>query len=309
MSSIISYIASIANIANKYSALITAIATVALAILTAMYLREIRHERRFRLLKEHTEDLKRKVIGSWLSEMERIGTAERRNPPLPIISSSGSIGSTSPVYEGKRIEVESEILFNDLKNHKDFTILLQTYEKFKEKCRELSKEYDDFKKNIMDVLSSELRILSWDDFYRSVDLEPGFFEKNSTLDFFLDSLLSGCKCKVEFDGLKELHKNSEKLYGLLFSSKYDRPPYTRKYRSGYGKYIDKEIKEEKKAEIKATIEALLERCRKEFKEEIDKIHELVGQINESRNKTIEELRKLMEKTIFSGECEFIGIKK
>jgi len=78
MSPILSCIASIANIANEYNDLITAIATVVLAILTATYLREIRHERRFRLLKEHTEDLKRKVIGPWLSKMERIGTAEKK---------------------------------------------------------------------------------------------------------------------------------------------------------------------------------------------------------------------------------------
>lgn len=294
MSSFISYIASIAN---RYSALITAIATVALACLTYKYLREIQHERMFRLQKEHTENLKRKIVEPWLNELEGIGVAERRNPPLPVIRSTAD---SVLVYKGDRLGVENEDLFDDLKNHVDPTIF-QTYEKFKEKCKELSKKYEDFKKNLMNVLSTKLRILSWD----SKELKSGFFERNRTLAFFLDSLLSGCKCKLEFgDSLKRVSKNSEELYVLVFRSRYDKP-FTGKYGSEYGEYIDKEIGEKKRTEIKAIIEELLENYQKEFKEEISEIHRLTEEINESKDKITRELRKLREKTIFSGECEFI----
>ncbi|RLI81239.1 hypothetical protein DRP04_06590, partial [Archaeoglobales archaeon] len=250
MSSYISYIASIANeygaLITAFAAIITAIATAALAILTYKYLREIRQERMFRLQKEHTENLKRKVIEPWLNKLESIGIAERRNPPLPVIRSTADMVLT---YKGDDLEVENEDLFDDLRNHVD-SALFQTYNKFKKKCKELSKKYENFKSYLEGYLSTKLRILSWNEFYRSEGLELGFFERSHTLDFFLDSLLSGCKCKVELvNSLKELHKNSEKLYGLLFSSKFDRPPFTGKYSSNYGEYIDKEIKEEKRAEI------------------------------------------------------------
>ncbi|MHC1636137.1 MAG: hypothetical protein ACXQTS_05920, partial [Candidatus Methanospirareceae archaeon] len=144
----------------------------ALSILTYKYLGEIRQKRIFRLQKEHTERLKREVIEPWLNELERIDIARKENPPCPIIGRVYSGGApeadTVLTYKGDDLKVENRDLFDDLRNHVDST-LFQNYDKFKEKSKELSKKYEDFKRRLEGDLSTKLRILSWDEFYRSIN--------------------------------------------------------------------------------------------------------------------------------------------
>ncbi|MCZ7385019.1 MAG: hypothetical protein O8C63_09770 [Candidatus Methanoperedens sp.] len=294
---------SILSVANSYSSLITAIATVVLAIVTWLYVRELRNERKFGLRKEHTQNLKEKVVKPWLEELNRIGNAKKGHSPLP----DKLTGIAHFTYEGENLNVEKCLLFNDLRNHVD-SVLFQTYEeRFKKNCRELLKENKNLEKKMELYLKDKFEFLPWDEFYNSEKkLENGFFEKDFTLPFFLDSLLSGSKCIVKInETLEERTKKSEKIYGLCFYCSLDPIPFIGKYQSKDGRYIDREITEEKRIEIKNTLERLLEEAKDKFKNDVSAIHRLVEEINNDKRKVQGELERLKEKSVFSGECEFI----
>lgn len=296
-------ISGILSVANSYSSLITAIATVVLAIVTFLYITELKNERKFRLRKEHTERLKEEVVKPWLEELNRIENAKKEHSPLP----EKWIGEAHFTYEGENLNVEKCLLFNDLRNHVD-SVLFQTYEeRFKKNCRELLKENKNLEKKMELYLKNKFEFLSWDEFYNSgKKLENGFFER-STLKFFLDSLLSGCKCSVELneEPVPAELKNSEKVYKLFFRCRFDPVPIKGKNWSSSGEYIDKVITENKKAEIKNILEKLLEMTQIEFKSNINEIHSLIEKINNEKQKVLIELEKIKEKSIFYGECEFI----
>ncbi len=219
------------------------------------------------------------------------------------------IGEVHFTYEGENLNVEKSLLFNDLRNHVD-SVLFQTYERFKKNCEELSKENKNLEKKMELYLKDKFEFLSWNEFYNSgKKLENGFFERDLTLKFFLDSLLSGFKCVVEFNEktvpLPEELKNSEKVYKLHFRCRFDPIPIKGNPWSILGEYIDKVIKDNKKAEIKNILEKLLEMTQIEFKSNINEIHSLIEKINNDKQKVLIELEKIKEKSIFSGECEFI----
>ncbi|MHC1636144.1 MAG: hypothetical protein ACXQTS_05955 [Candidatus Methanospirareceae archaeon] len=286
----LSAISVIVSIADEHSSSITAIATIALAIITYFYLREIRLERKFKLMEWHTDNLKKKVIEPWIRELEKISDVKKKY-----------VSITTP--RCKNIEVEGEILFNDLKNHANRE-LFQGYERFKKNCECLLKKSRDLEKKLEEYLKGKIRILPWDEFYYSENLQSEFFEKDFTLCFFLDSLLAGCKCTIEFNNkLKVINKGSKKLDKLLFYCEYE---YSIEGKvSQYGAYIGEKITEDKRAEIKNILEKLLKEAKIKFKDDISEIYRLIEEINEDRRKVLEELKRLREYVILPGRCEYV----
>lgn len=294
------YFSDIISTVNNYSSLITALATVALVFVTWLYIKALRDERKFGIRKEHTNRLKEEIIKPWLGNLKEFYVVGKEYTP------NIWKGRMTSIYKGVNLTVENNILFNDLRNHAD-SVLFQTYERFKENSTELSKKNEILEKEVAMYLKDKLEILPWDEFYNSEKkLENGFFEKDSTLPFFLDSLLSGSKCIVKInETLEERTKKSETMYGLCFYCSLDPSPFIGKIQSKYGKYIDREITEEKRIEIKNTLERLLEEAKDKFKNDISAIHRLVEEINNDKRKVQGELERLKEKSVFSGECEFI----
>jgi len=111
------YIKYYADLLNPYSNLIQVGVTAVLVIVTWLHIREIENERRFRLKREHADELKKRVIEPWITELESIKIPDKpgyKCLPKKIISSTHS-----RVYEGDDLEIEKkeDILFEDLRNH------------------------------------------------------------------------------------------------------------------------------------------------------------------------------------------------
>lgn len=296
------YFSDIISAVNNYSSLITALATVALVFVTWwLYFGAPRDERKFGIRKEHTNRLKEEIIKPWLEELKQFYDVGKEYPP------NIWKGRMTSTYKGVNLNVENNILFNDLRNHVVDSVLFQTYERFKENSTELSKKNEILEKEVATSLKDKLEILPWDEFYNSEKkFENGFFEKDSTLPFFLDSLLSGSKCIVKInETLEERTKKSETIYGLCFYCSLDPSPFIGKIQSKGGRYFDRKIREEKRIEIKNTLERLLEEAKDKFKNDISEIHRLVEEINKDKRKVQNELEILKEKSVFSGKCKFI----
>ena len=306
MFSIYFIIMDILDIVNKYSSLIiaaaaviTAMATLALAIATIFYIKEIKSERTFRLRRDHTDILKEKIIEPLIEQLKEKGEAKKGFPPF--------------VYTGEDLPVEGETLFNDMENHVDKK-LLETYERFKVNCRELSKKIEYLKKNLYKFLKDEYKdkfIFNLWEYFMKENKEtrkPGFFSTTyakplignelggDTLDFFLDSLLSGCSHVNFYKGT-----NPVKSQGMSFNT------LSFKCKSGeaYGIYVDRNITDEKETEIKNKIEGTLEEAKNEFKNEIVEIDKLIDNINDDKSYVLKNLEELKLIEIYNGKCKFI----
>ena len=140
----LSDIALIAKIANYYSPLITAVATVALVVVTWKYIREIRKERKFRLLLAHTNDLKKKIIKPLIEEFESKSLEFRK-------------------YYRSFEEIKSDPLYEDLGNHlpkdlEDPRAIADYIEKRKNEFEKLKEKLTKELKNILNEIFRERKL-------------------------------------------------------------------------------------------------------------------------------------------------------
>ena len=289
----------ILDIVNKSSSLIDAVIG---AIVTRFFkVGDSQSDKTFGLRKEHTNTLRKKIIEPWIEQLKEIGEAKKRFPPF--------------VYKGEDLPVEGETLFNDMENHVDKK-LLETYERFKVNCRGLSKKIGDLEEKLYKSLVDEygfkdkFRFNLWEYFMKEnkEKRKPGFFSTTyakplignelggDMLDFFLDSLLSGCS-----------HVNSSKGTNPVESQGMSFNTLSFKCKSGgaYGIYVDRNITDEKETEIKNKIEGTLEEAKNEFKNEIVEIDKLIDNINDDKSYVLKNLEELKLIEIYNGKCKFI----
>ncbi len=270
------------NFLDKHSGSITAIATIALAIFTALYIRELRREREFRLRKEHTEELKRRVISPLIKRIEGVGEVERKY--------------VSAKRHRSFEEIERDILFTDLINHaKDVS---EAYREFKTKWEDFEKRVEKLRKEIKEYLirthSTRFKSQSWMKFRESLKEplnEPIFDEYGEyiTSKFFCDTLLYGRDFKLECDEtiLREYPSNKKLTFWNVFDDGYSSKRSAVYIREDYDK-----------SEVVVKILELLEDCKERFREDIKEIHKLIDEINNIRKELLEMLKKLEAKNNF-----------
>ena len=281
---------------NKYSPLIGVI-VAALGIY--FYIREIKSGGESELRKKHTDILKKEIVEPWIKQLEEIGKAKKGFPPSP-----------NYYYKGNDISVEGEPLFNDMENHVDKK-LFKTYKRFKVNCRELSHKSEDLQEKLYKFLVTEyefrdkFKFSLWEYFNKEnkETRKPGFFNTpyshpgmdnvlgSDTLNFFLDSLLSGCS-HVIFNMSHNSIGSQDEFDVLSFDCK----------RNEFGEYIDRSITEEKETEIKTKINRTLKEIKIEFKNEIDEIVILIDNINEERSEVLKNLEERSEERRVGKEC-------
>ena len=171
------------------------LATASMMVYVALQVREIRKDRDLSLRKEHTEELRKKVVIPWLNELKMISEAKKCYCPLPIIS---RIYGVNKEYKGQKfnIEINEPILFNDfLENHASKELII-SYKKFNESCKRLYEATEELKNKVENFLK-ENGIELMDDkeieaIKESKEIENkhrGVFYKDETLKFFLDNLI------------------------------------------------------------------------------------------------------------------------
>jgi len=195
----------------------TGIATILMVLfvayqveLTRESLEETKRERKFSLMREHTRNLKEKIVKPWLEEViEKIGEAENTYPPQPDYYDHNSeierLGFyPSRYYEGEDFEVEKNepILFKDLINYHSYIYegeqkeklkLKEYYQKFKEYAKELARNSKELGDKVTKFLTNEsekgnIRILSRKEYEKSKIKAP-HFESESLKRLLLAGLL------------------------------------------------------------------------------------------------------------------------
>ncbi|ADC69322.1 hypothetical protein MFS40622_0634 [Methanocaldococcus sp. FS406-22] len=270
------------------------LATASMMVYVALQVREIRKDRDLSLRKEHTEELRKKVVIPWIEELKKISEPKKEYPPWPFHYLIHSI------YMGQSLAIErkEEILFNDfLENHASEELII-SHKKFKESCKILYELTEELKNKVENFLKENgIELLHYrkiNNMIKSKEIENkhhGVFYKDATLEFFLDNLIRESNGKVEFsDGGK--HGNYQTLG---FYCKNSKP----------GGYIHPNITEETKQYVKTTIENLLKEAKEKFKDDIKEIHRLIDEINKNKEIMLKELEKFKYKRIYDGDCEFI----
>jgi hypothetical protein len=269
------------------------LATASMMVYVALQVREIRKDRDLSLRKEHTEELRKKVVIPWIEELKKISEAKKEYPPWPFHYLIPSI------YKGQKFNIERNepILFNDfLENHASEELII-SHKKFKESCKRLYELTEELKNKVENFLKENgielLRYKEIDSMIKSKEIENkhhGVFYKDETLEFFLDNLIGESDGKIEFS--EEYHSYYKTLKFYCKNSKH-------------GKYIHPNITEETKQYIKTTIENLLKEAKERFKDDIKEIHRLIDDINKNKEIMLKELEKFKYKRIYDGDCDFV----
>ncbi len=293
---------------DEHSSAITAIATIVLAILTLLYIREIRHERKYQRRINHTERLKEKVIKPWIEELERIRLPSKASG-VHIFSScfrarnrGFAYGDKVSYYRGDKLKVEDEILFEDLKNHIDSNFF-RSYEEFKNNVKTFWNKINELEDSVKAYLDDRISMLEWNKVYQNLDdilKDGGFFDLDQTLCFFLDSLLVNFTNNVK---LSTVERRDGFVRALFYS--YSDEGIDGKYCSEYCEYIDKEIDEEKEMLIIDTLKYFLQDLSIRFKKDISEIHFLLDEIKEDRDRILRKLQEIKEIVVFQGDCKYI----
>ena len=299
--------------------------------LTRESLEETKRERKFSLMREHTRNLKKKIVRPWLEELtEKIGEAKNTYPPQPdyyihIPEGGRLVRHHLRYYEGEDLEVEKNepILFKDLINYHSYIYegeqkeklkLKEYHQELKEYAKELARNSKEIENKVTKFLTNEsekgnIRILSWKEYEKSRIKVP-HFESESLKRLLLAALL--VDKDIQKDTQLVILENrivQSKSHG---TSKIEVPFEVRVDERivEVGKYvipgetITPEDIEKVKSEIQRTVTSLLEKARRESKEDIKKIHELIEKFNNCKEELIKELKKLEGREIFDEECEF-----
>ncbi|WP_157209544.1 hypothetical protein [Methanotorris igneus] len=280
-------------------------ATASMMVYVALQVREIRKDRDLSLRKEHTEELRKKVVMPWIEELMTINDAKKDYSPYPkkYYPPYPKVKIGVP-YKGEPFEVEriEPILFEDfLKNHATEE-LKNAHKKFKESSKKLYESTEKLKNNIEKFLKeNRIEILESKEIYNIIksnkinDKSRGIYFKYETLGFFLDNLLKETNEKIE---LSKSYRNNYPT--LKFYYKDNKGNST-----VYGECLCMEITEEKMRYIKNTIGNLLKEAKEKFKNDIKEIHNLIDDINNNKKIMYEELKKFEHKRIYDGNCEYI----
>ena len=281
------------------------LATASMMVYVALQVREIRKDRDLALRKEHTEELRKRVVKPWIEELNKISEAKKEYPPYPRYSSYYYCYEDG-YCKGEEFEIErkEKILFKDfLDNHASKNLKI-AHEKFKESSKKLYELVEKLegkiegflKENRIELLNraeikskEELKSKIEDNYY-------GVFFKNETIEFFMDNLIKETNNNVEVSDYGKYYD-----YPVLGFCCRD----IRGYSTKYGEYIHPNITEERKQYIKTTIENLLKEAKERFKDDIEEIHRLIDEINENKEIMLEELNNFEVNRIYDGDCEFI----
>ncbi|EHP83824.1 hypothetical protein [Methanotorris formicicus] len=263
--------------------------------------REIRKDRDLALRKEHTQELREKVVIPWIRELNNISNAKKYYPVLPQ-KGDNYFGEYYKV-EDFDIERTEKILFKDfLENHASKE-LKESFKYFKKYCEKLSNRINETKRKIKDFLKENLKkheilILNDREICKQIEKNYNFhaFEEE-IVDFILSCLLCEAKIKIHKNGI--YYKNYQKIEFCYID------------KCGYWKYspkaifVSKTIDENKKAEVENLLNELLNKAKEKFKNDIEKIYTLVDEINKNKKIMHEELKKFEHKRIYDGNCEYI----
>ena len=299
-------ISDIASIANYYSplinaigTLITAIATVVLACLTRKYIQEIRHERRFRLMLEHTDDLKKQVIEPLITQLDEIRFYDFPYLPTRRVTRVRIRGPREDreeiLYCGEDLDVEKHHLFADLKNHLDAE-LLEKYEDFKNYCKEICKIHNELKENLKKELKE-----SKNKFIKANEL----LEIDEALNFLIEYLyrkkLSEKKYLKFEEWIVDESKSDRTEYDYMLGCKIIGESYKKTWYFFRSKDNQKQAR---KINFEIEIKELLSNVEKEFEEDLEGLCDLITKAKNCHESLLGELSKLRDYKIFKGECEF-----
>jgi len=294
-------LSNIASIANYYSplisaiaALITAIATVVLAILTRKYIREIRSERKFRLMLDHTNDLKKNIIEPWITDLNKIKIGEVY-PYIPNLGEIAVVNGGYNYYKGEDLNVEKHHLFADLRNHLNVELFIK-YESFKENCKKIWEIHSRIKERLEDELK---------EFENSFIKSNEFFEIDNGINFLIDYLYRkklSEKGYLKFEGLIVEESRSDKVgFDYMLGCKVNT-------KSWYFFHVKSSQKHTRKIDFEREIGKLLSNTERKLERELEEICNLIIEVKNCHKFILNELSKLRNYKIFKGECEYVSAK-
>lgn len=268
----------IAKIANDYSPLITAVATVALVVVTWKYIREIRKERKFRLLLAHTNDLKKKIIKPLIEEFESKSLEFRK-------------------YYRSFEEIKSDPLYEDLGNHlpkdlEDPRAIADYIEKRKNEFEKLKEKLTKELKNILNEIFRERKLkIKENDIGWSADALAGVI---------VDTIAYG-----SFDRYLNFEEVLKRVNASIRSVHGKR---VQEFTFGAWIIVCKEEEEElNKEDVARTIYEIFsdDRVKKFVKENEKSLKTILNEIRENREKLLKILKELEAYEILPGICKYL----
>ena len=284
----------IVSIANYFSplisaiaALITAIATVVLAVLTYKYIQEIRSERKFRLMLEYINDLKKNVVEPWIRELDKIKIWETF-PYIPTFGEVGVVDGGYGYYKGEDLNVEKHHLFADLRNHLNAE-LFGKYRSFKDGCKKIW----DIHRKIKEKLEEDLK-----KFENSFVKSDEFFEIHEAINFLIDYLYRkklSEKGYLKFEGWIVDEAKSDKVgYDYMLGCKVN----TKSWYFFHGKNSQKRTRK-RKIDFEREIGKLLSNIERKLGRELEEISNLIVKAKKDHEFILNELHKFKNYKIFN----------
>ena len=271
-------------------------ATASMVLYIALQVREIRKDRDLSLRKEHTEDLRKKIVKQWIKYIE---SSKKANITIDLTNLQPHQRIMKYYAESVLMLKENEkILFNGfLENHASRELSM-AFERFEESFKKLDKLLKKLENDVEKFLNENgiEFIDNENDIDSEIEHEKMLFIKPDTLSLFLDCLINNTVENIK------IQRGYERRYPYLIYSFYCKDTG-----SATGKYmcVERIAEEERKQHIKNTIENLLKEAKEKFKNDMKEIHNLINEINESNKTILDELKKFEYKQIYDGDCEYI----
>ncbi|RLF81169.1 hypothetical protein DRN44_06175 [Thermococci archaeon] len=264
-------------------------ATHKMAKHTQQSIEEMRKEKEFYLMREHTRKIKERIVKPLLEEIKLINIKDcrpyRNSEPF-------KGGALSP-------EAEHPVLFEDfLRNHAT-QAFRENYKKFKEVVKELNEAVDDLERKLEEFFDKErlpvaiFEELGDEDCDRILKKEEWVFNKKSTFEFFIKYLC---------------HKIKHPILDYIRSHAFARRGFIIKYKDNRGYCGNLECicdKEKLDDNMLDSLKKLLIEAQNKFAADVETIHEYVTQFNEVRNDLIRELERMEIVEIYKEKCEFV----